>query len=62
MINGYSVTDEKSLVANWNFSIPPANIADRKLFVLTIMGIAIPGIWYGKVGEHFSAWHEITQS
>jgi hypothetical protein len=52
----------KTQLSEWTFAVPPSNMADKTLCVLTIMGIAVPGVWQGKAGEHFSAWCELQET
>jgi hypothetical protein len=41
---------------NWKFEIPPTEIRNQILNLLTVGGIAIEGVWSGRADEHFVAW------
>lgn len=60
--NDNQLVPVRTQLADWTFAAPPSSMADKTLCVLTIMGIAVPGAWQGKAGEHFSAWCELQET
>lgn len=41
---------------NWNPSIPPSNLRNAKLQLLTIGGVCVHGVWLGQLGQYYTAW------
>lgn len=41
---------------NWNYTLPPSDIRNSKLQLLTVGGVAVHGQWYGRHGEYFVGW------
>jgi len=40
----------------WIFDVPPANLMNRKILLLTIMGIGVHAIWQGNLGTHYTGY------
>lgn len=51
------IQTDKSYVAEetvkWNFTVPNSR---KKMNLLTIGGMSVPGHWYGELGQYFVAW------
>lgn len=41
----------------WNFSVPPQSLRNKRIRLLTIGRVSIFGVWgEQRLGEHFTAW------
>lgn len=44
---------------DWNISIPPPDVRQIKILLLTTTGIPVQGFWSGYHGEYFVGWANI---
>lgn len=55
----YPLALRPTVPTEWHFGLPPTAVRSRRVWLLTIGGIAIQGFWLGGFGEFYSGWNEL---
>lgn len=51
---------QQAKTQTWNFNVPPDNLRNTSLRLLTISGLHTTARWCGQLGEHYVAWAPVV--
>lgn len=51
----------QTIFNEWIPQLPPHDVINSEVQLLTIAGIAVKGVWSGRLGEHFTAWAPVAK-